>query len=429
MTDSLGLNLYLKLSKHATTPARLLQRWRLRLGKEDGTRRNERFGHAGLQRPVGPLAWFHSASIGEVVSILELVRLLGKWRPDLCFLMTTGTMGSAQILKSRLPPRTTHQFVPYDILPAVEKFLNHWQPSVGVWTESEFWPALIYESHRRDMPLLCVNARMSTKSFRRWRYLPGVANSLLNRFEKILVQDVESADRLQKLRLSNSRMEVVGSTKRGAGDLPFDEAAFEAFLRALGGRPLWLAASTHDGEEEAVAAAQVELSRDHENLLLLIVPRQPERGPEIAESLRRQGFQVSLRSEIGVPKLTDQIFIADTFGELGLWYRVSPVCFLGGSLIDVGGHNPFEPARHDTAIVHGPNVGNFAQEFKEIAELDAAILVEDKSHLVEAIALALQPENNARLTMSARALFENDQKVTDYVANIILRHLPNPESP
>lgn len=426
MTDSVGLDLYLKLSRHAVWPAKLLQLWRLSLGKEDGMRRHERFGKAGLTRPPGRLAWFHSASIGEAVSVLELVRLVGKERPDLSFLMTTGTLGSSQILKSRMPPRTLHQFVPYDALPAVVNFLNHWQPDVGVWTESEFWPALIYESHRRQVPLLCVNARISSRSFRRWRQVPVLAKSLLNRFEKILVQDSTTADRLQQLKLANSRMELVGSTKRGAADLPVDAAAHQEFMQSLKGRPLWLAASTHDGEEEAAATAHHELSQRRENLLLLIVPRHPERGKDIAEKLRARGFRTSLRSKVRTPDAADEIFIADTFGELGLWYRISPVCFLGGSLVNAGGHNPFEPARLHSAVVHGPNVVNFSSEFKEMAELGAAVLAKDSSHLAGAIEYALQPDNMAGLTAAAKKLFENDQGVTDYVASVIIRYLPMP---
>ena len=223
MNSSPGLSAYLAVSARSVWLARLLQQRRLGLGKEDESRKDERFGRAGVRRPRGRLAWFHSASVGEAVSILELVRHLGSRRSDLSFLMTTGTLASAEILKSRMPPRTVHQFVPYDVLPAVAEFLEHWRPDVGIWTESEFWPALICESHRRRVPLLCINARMSAESFRRWRWVPAIAKSLLNRFETALVQDDRTAAKLQRLGLAESRMEVVGSLKRGAADLPYDE--------------------------------------------------------------------------------------------------------------------------------------------------------------------------------------------------------------
>ncbi len=424
--DSPGLSAYLAVSARSVWLARLWQRRRLGLGKEDAGRKGERFGRPGTGRPQGRLAWFHSASVGEAVSILELVRHLGKIRSDLSFLMTTGTLASAQVLKSRMPPRTVHQFVPYDVLPAVADFLEHWRPDVGVWTESEFWPALICESHRREVPLLCINARMSAASFRRWRCVPAIAESLLNRFEKALVQDDRTAKKLRRLGLSESRMEVVGSLKRGASDLPFDEEARKDFMRALGGRPLWLAASTHEDEEEAAADAHLELSRGRDSLLLVIVPRHPERAPRIAEKLRSRGIQVSLRSQAGVPRPSDQIFIADTFGELGLWYRVSPVSFIGGSLAESGGHNPFEPARLGSAIVHGPNVANFAGEFGELAALGAAVPAESPDGLAAAVEYALQPENTAKLTAAAAGLSEGGDRVTAYSASVILRYLPQP---
>ncbi|MCY4326953.1 MAG: 3-deoxy-D-manno-octulosonic acid transferase [Rhodobacteraceae bacterium] len=424
MGQSAGFSLYLAVSARSRWLAHLVLRRRLRRGKEDIQRIEERLGRSRICRPEGQLVWFHSASVGEVMSILELVRRLGDTRSDLSFLMTTGTLASAQILQSRMPPRTIHQFVPYDVLPLVETFLDHWCPDVGIWTESEFWPALIYESHRREIPLLCINARMSARSFRRWCRLPAFAGSLLNRFEKTLVQGEETADKLRRLGLRESKMEVVGSLKRGAEDLPYDKAGLEEFQQLIAGRPLWLAASTHEGEVEAAAQAHLELMRRRDELLLILVPRHPERGHAVATRLRALGIQLSLRSQRTTPAPGDQIYIADTLGELGLWYRLAPVSFIGGSLVDAGGHNPLEPIRLGSAVIHGPFVANFEREFRELVELDVAVLAQSPDDLAVAVDDALQGENSARLSHAAAALSDGGGKVTAYVAGEILNYLP-----
>ena len=203
-------------------------------------------------------------------------------------------------------------------------------------------------------------------------------------------------------------------------------SARKAFTEALRGRPVWLAASTHEGEEEAAADAHLELSQNRDGLLLVIVPRHPERGAGIAEKLRSRGIRVSLRSRTVAPDPSDQIYIADTFGELGLWYRISPVSFVGGSLADAGGHNPFEPARLGSAIVHGPNVANFANEFREMAELGAAVRADGPEQLAGAVKFALQPDNMRQLASAAATLSEGGDRVTAYVASVILRYLPPP---
>ncbi|MCY3879139.1 MAG: 3-deoxy-D-manno-octulosonic acid transferase [Rhodobacteraceae bacterium] len=427
MGRSLGLAAYLTLSARLLWLARWIFRRRLKTGKEDGDRIGERFGRSGTERPPGRLVWFHAASIGEVVSLLELVRQLGERRQDLSFLMTTGTLTSAEILKSRMPARAIHQFVPYDVLPAVSGFLDHWRPDLGIWTESELWPTLICETHRRNIPLLYINARMSSGSFRRWLWLPAFAGSILNRFAQALVQDEETAARLKKLGLEPQRMRVLGSLKRGSAELPCDERARRRFEEAAAGRGLWLAASTHDGEEELIAAAQRELLRRAAELLCVIVPRHPERGPQIAEQLRGLGHKVSLRSVGGLPQPDDQFYIADTLGELGLWYRVATVSFLGGSLVEAGGHNPTEPALLASAILHGPHVTNFATEFNEMTEAGASMRIETPVELARAVEYALLPDHNARLTEAAARVTEGGKQVTGQVASVILGHLP-PES-
>ena len=424
MGNSLGLAVYLAVSSRLEPLARRILRRRISAGKEDPERSEERIGQPGVPRPEGDIIWMHSASIGEVVSILRVVEVIGKLRPDLRFLITTGTLSSAELLLRRMPRRSIHQFLPYDVRSAVEGFLDHWRPSLGIWTESELQPALICETHRRRIPLLFVNARMSKRSYRRWRWIPGFSASLLRRFCAALVQDSETGRYLQRLGLPGSRIEVTGSLKMGAGMLPHDGRAETEFVEACGNRRIWLAASTHSGEEEIVADAHALLEERQEGTLLIVVPRHPERGREVAGMLSARGFRVRRRSTGELPRADDQIYVADTLGELGLWYRVAPVSFVGGSLVKSGGHNPYEPALLESAIVHGPHLFNFAQDFGRLESAGATIRVTSARELADAVDRAGDPDLTERMTRAALGVCADGDAIVNRAVDAILARLP-----
>jgi 3-deoxy-D-manno-octulosonic-acid transferase len=372
-------------------------------------------GVAGAARPEGRLVWFHAASVGEAASLLELLRRLRDGRPDLTCLVTTVTRTSAAFLDVRLPEGALHQYAPLDVLPWVESFLDHWRPDLAVWTESELWPATLYATHRRGTPMLLINARISQRSFRRWRMARGMARALLGRFERILAQDELAAEQLQALGAEPERLEVTGTLKEGAAPLAHDEAERAAISRALGGRPLWLAASTHEGEEELVAGAHAEVRRALPNLALILVPRHPDRGDAVAEMLRTRGLAVARRSK-GEPIDADtEVYLADTLGEMGLWYRMAPVSFVGGSLVAVGGHNPFEPALLGSAILHGPFVRNFAEAYARFGEAGAAIRVRDGGELARALLRTMAPDRAAEMAAAAWGTVSEGAEVTDTV--------------
>ena len=424
MGKSLGLAVYLAVSSGLEPLARQILRRRIAAGKEDPQRSEERIGRPGMPRPEGEIIWMHSASVGEVVSILRVVEMIGRLRPDLRFLITTGTLSSARLLLSRMPRRTVHQFLPYDVRSAVEGFLDHWRPSLGIWTESELWPALICETHRRRIPLLFVNARMSRKSYRRWRWIPGFSASLLRRFRTALVQDSETGRYLRRLGLPSDRIEVTGSLKMGAGMLPHDCAAEAAFARACGDRRIWLAASTHSGEEEIVADAHALVEERQKGTLLIVVPRHPERGGEVAGMLSARGFRVRCRSTGELPDADDQIYVADTLGELGLWYRVAPVSFVGGSMVKSGGHNPYEPALLESAIVHGPHVSNFSQDFGRLESAGATMRVTSARELADAIDRARDAELTKRMTRAALGVCADGDAIVNRAVDAILARMP-----
>lgn len=395
---SIALSLYRAVAAIAAPAARMLLRRRLARGKEDPARVAERMGHAGAPRPPGPLVWLHGASVGESLSLLTLIEALGAVRPDLRVLMTTGTVTSAQLMAARLPPHAIHQYVPLDVGPAVARFLDHWRPDLAIWAESELWPRLVTDTRARGVPMALVNARMSAGSARNWgRFAPGMARALLGAFDAIGAQDDAIAARLAGL---GARPPVVTGTLKGGVAPPDLPEARAAMAQACAGRPVWLAASTHEGEEALVAEAHRIAAACIPGLLTLIAPRHPGRGPAIAAAL---GPGVSRRGAGALPGPGDDIHILDTLGEMGAWLRLAPVAFIGGSLVPVGGHNPHEPAALGAAILHGAHTANFAPDFTALDAAGGALRV--GADLGDAVArLLVDAPARAAMAAAARAV-------------------------
>lgn len=428
MRRPFGLSVYLALTARAERwAARKLEK-RLAEGKEDPERLGERTGHASVPRPDGPLIWMHAASVGEALSVQELIRRIAEERPDVTILLTTGTRTSADIVATRLPRQAIHQFAPVDTRDAVQRFLDHWRPNLGIWVESELWPRLIHDTDARGIPIALINARMSLESARRWRWLKGTAGYLLSRFSLILAQDQSTGRHLQSLGANPEALQVIGTLKEGAQVLPYDENERDAFVKEIDNRPLWLAASTHPGEEGVIAEAHGILVRKMHRLLLILVPRHPERGPEIAAMLRGAGWEVALRSADEPVEFETQIYVADTLGEMGLWYRIAPVSFVAGSLQEIGGHNPFEPAALGSAILHGPNVANFADIYQRLAEAGATRLAKTSEGLAASVEDLLSPDKAARMAHAAWEVSSRGAEVTDLALNEALTLLEEGEA-
>ncbi len=377
---------------------------RCRHGKEDPARLSERFGIASASRPPGPLVWLHAASVGEAVSVLGLIARLHNERPDLAVLMTTGTLAAARLVQNRLPAGVIHQFVPVDVPRAVKRFLDHWRPDLALWVESELWPNLVLATHGRGVPMILLNARLSTGSEARWRAVPGLIQPVLACFRLCLAQDEAQAERFR--RLGARRVTSVGDLKAAAEPLAADGCSLALLEKQIGDRPLWLAASTHPGEEEIIAAAHLSIARRRPRLLTIIAPRHPARGGAIAAMLRGQGLVVSRRSTGEPIGYATDIYLADAMGELGLFFRLAGIAFIGGSLVPKGGHNPFEAARLDCAVLHGPDMRNCATMAGALDAGGAALTVEDANSLALAITrlLANPSERAARAEGAARVV-------------------------
>ena len=374
---------------------------RRRRGREDPARLPERRGIAGAARPDGPLVWFHGASIGETASVLPLIDRITTMRPDAAVLATSVTRTAATLLARRLPPGAIHQYYPIDRTAWVRRFLKHWRPDIALWIESELWPNMLCELRMQSVPAALLNARMSPVSFRRWRRFPRFARRLLDSFDVTLAQDAEHAARFRMLGADPVR--IPGNLKYAAPPLGADETALEAVLDAVADRPVWLAASTHPGEEAQVAYAHEALRHSHAGVLTLLAPRHPERGDEIETLLSaKNGLAVARRSRGELPGAATGVYLIDTLDELGLFYRVAEAVFVGGSLVPHGGQNPLEPARLGAALVHGPAMFNFTEIVTELAAAGGARRVTDRDELVSAIGMLLS-DSQARRTQAARA--------------------------
>ena len=366
---TLPLALYGLATGLAEPLAPLILKRRAKAGREDPLRLGERLGRAGAPRPPGPLVWLHGVSVGETVSLLALVEGLRARRPDLGLLVTSGTRSSAELLARRLPAGVRHQYVPVDTPGAVRRFLDHWRPDLGVFAESELWPNLILTARRRGTRLVLASARITEGTARTWRRAPASARRLLSAFDLILPQDRATADRLRTLGAACGR-EL--NLKRAGSPLSCDPSELERLQGLTAGRPVILAASTHPGEERLVAHAAEGLGA-----LLILAPRHPDRGPEIAAALGAP--QRSLGQS---PGPHDPVWIADTLGEMGLFFRLADLVVMGGSFPGgIGGHNPLEPARLGAPVITGPDIANAADVYDEMFDEACALAVRDGADL------------------------------------------------
>ena len=373
------LRLYRRLSAAAVPLAPALIKRRLKQGKEDPARVSERRGMSADVRPRGPLVWIHGASVGEVLAAAALIEKLRAL--NLRILLTSGTVTSAAIVAKRFPADIIHQYVPYDSPRYVARVLDHWQPSLALFIESDLWPNLILSSAARRLPMVLINGRMSQRSFPRWRRVSGTISALLGKFEVCLAQSKADAERFAALGSRN--VVTTGNLKLDVPAPPADSARLERLMSMTRGRPIIVAASTHPGEEDILVETHRTLAGFFPQLLTVVVPRHPDRGEAVARAVSASGLRVGLRSREELPTAATDIYIADTMGELGLFYRLAPIVFMGGSLIPHGGQNPIEAIKLGASIVHGPHVFNFSDVYEALDHAGGARRAETQEALVK----------------------------------------------
>jgi 3-deoxy-D-manno-octulosonic-acid transferase len=373
----LTLRTYRRLAEAATPLAPLLLARRLKRGKEHPQRLAERRGETSVARPPGPLIWAHGASVGEMLAVIPLVQSLRARGFNV--LVTSGTVTSARLAEARLPPGAIHQFVPIDAPRFIARFLDHWRPNLALFAESDLWPNLIMSCAERAVPLILINGRLSEHSYARWRMVPNTIATLLRRFDLCLAQSEGDAERYSEL--GAPRVSTTGNLKLDVPAPPVDEQKLAAMQAAVGKRPIIAAASTHAGEEALIIEAHRRLRTSFRGLLTVIAPRHPDRGPGIVDIASVAGVPAVLRSRGHLPDRATEIYVADTIGELGLIYRLSPIVFVGGSLVRHGGQNPIEAAKLGAAILHGPHVGNFSEIYAALDDTHGAEEVNDVNKL------------------------------------------------
>lgn len=362
-------------------------------------RRRERLGFPTIARPAGRLIWVHAASVGESLSALPLVERL---REGGTVLVTTGTGTSGAVMEKRLPEGAPHQFAALDAPGAVRRFLDHWRPDLAVFVESEIWPVTLREAARRGVPLALVNARLSRRSLERWARAPGSARALLGLFGRAWAQTDGVAAALG--RLGARDVSVGGNMKAGAPPPPDAPEERERIAAALGKGPVWAAVSTHPGEERAALEAHWAVRIAHPDARLILVPRHPERGAEVERIVRERAFSLAVRSRGETPDA--EVYLADTLGETGLWFRLAPVVFLGGSYVPVGGHNPWEPASCGAALLTGPMTETVRGDVEALEAAGAAETVLPQDLGARVAALLGDPATAAAMGAAGRRLYE-----------------------
>ncbi|CAN1501004.1 KdtA 3-deoxy-D-manno-octulosonic-acid transferase [Rhabdaerophilaceae bacterium] len=389
----------------------ILLKRRLRRGKEHATRLPERLGHASRARPEGRLIWIHSASVGETMSVLPLVDALV---PFGSVMLTTGTVTSAELADRRLPSGAFHQFVPLDSPLAVHRFFDHWAPDLVLFCESEFWPNLMMEAYARDIPLGLVNGRMSDRSFRRWQSVRGLIGTLLTPMALCTAQSDADATRLRAL---GAPAISLGNLKFDVPALPVDPLSWDSLNAAVADRPVLVAASTHPGEDDQIIAAARALSASIPDLLTVLVPRHPARG----EAVAGLADGAPRRSLGHLPAVGDAFYVADTLGELGLFYRSATVAVIGGSLVEHGGHNPIEAIKWHTPVISGPYIANFRAIFADLVEADGVVVLKSGETLTEVLrALLLDPQSREALASRAIAALARHEGALDRTLSALL---------
>ncbi len=392
------MRLFLKFFSYLLTPfIYILVKKRVYKGLDDGIRYKERFGITNLSpKKNADVIWFHAASIGESVSILPILNEWGKQRPQDQILVTTVTKTSAKIMQDRMPKGCIHQYVPFDLHHWVCRFLDHWAPKKLIVVESEFWLNMILESHNRAIKIYNINGKLSDASFKFWTKYKFLAQHIFPKFLYIFAQS--TTDETRYLAVGAKNIDALPNLKYAAAPLPFNEENLKRLTKTCLDRKIWVIASTHAGEEKIICEWHHKLKAHHPNLLTIIIPRHTERSNAIVQLIVAHNLKATIRSQNSTISKNADIYIVDTLGEVGLFYALSPLVLIGGTLVDgIGGHNPIEPGLLGCHVVLGP----YSYKLRQIKEnLQDALLcgqtLDDTFKQIEN-ALSHSPKQNQHL--------------------------------
>ena len=372
-------------------------------GKENPNRFWERWVSKQIKRPSGKLIWLHAVSVGETLSLLPLIEKIAEDNPKINILITSSTKTSAQIFEKNLKKRVIHQMAPHDTFFVSKRFIKYWHPDIAVRVESEIWPRILLELNKKMVPSFLFNARFSKKSLKKIESQSASARFIFSLFNEIHVQENKTLEKLINIGIPSENLALTGSLKDSAKKLAFDEHLMRQFLKAAAKQKIWLAACTHFGEDEIVLKAHKKIGG-----ILLIAPRHIERGKHIAKLSRSMGFTTQLRSEFPELQKETVVYIADTMGEMGLWYSMVNVAFIGGSLVERGGHNPIEAAQLETFILHGPFTHNAEEKYHQLNSLGVGVQIENADMLADELKILRNKDPNKEFKRFKPFLQQND---------------------
>ena len=351
-----------------------MEAWKALWNPEYRGRLGQRLGYVDSTPPGGCL-WVHAVSVGEVQAAAALVQALRAQFPALPVVVTTVTPTGAQRARSLFGGTVRHCYLPYDLPGAVRRFLDRTQPRVAIILETEIWPTLYHALGRRGVPLVLASARVSTRSVERYRRMASLFRETLSHGILIGAQTAADAERFRRIGAAPDRVQVTGNVKFDIAIPASSVAAGREFrARCLAGRPVWIAGSTHEGEEESVLTAHARVRERHPDALLILVPRHPQRFEAVRTLLRRKGVDCAQRSSGREPAATDPVYLVDTLGELQMFYAAADVAFVAGSLVPVGGHSLLEPAVLGLPMLSGPHTQN-AQDVADLFEQCGALRI------------------------------------------------------
>lgn len=399
------LSAYLAVARLSPPLWRAALAYRARRGKEDPARLPEKYGHPSAKRPDGPLIWFHAVSVGESLALLKLFRKLRAAYPDLRILLTTTTLGSVKALdKTGLPEGVIHQYFPIDTPGAVARFLNHWRPDLHVIAEADMWPLMMTAVRARGVPMILLNTTITPRRFRQRMRGRALYAHLFGYFDALLMQDQTAIDRFIELGAPADRLHLMGVLKSASDPLPVDAGELARLQGQIGARPVWLAAVTTPDEEAALVEAHAIARAKIPDLLLIIAPRQVHLADKTEAAGRARFANVARRSRADTLAPDTEVYIADTIGEMGLWYRLSPIAFMGHSMPASGqgmsGKNPYEAIALDRVVLHGPTHENFVATYDHLRACGAAVPVASAQELAAQVIVLQSPMARAPYTQA-----------------------------
>lgn len=407
------------------TPLVLLRLWwRGRVAPGYRQRWGERFGC--IAPIAGQPIWVHAVSVGETVAAAPLIRKLMQAYPGVPLLVTTTTPTGSERLRTLFGDQVEHVYMPYDLPFAVQRFLAHAQPRLALMMETEIWPNLFYYCQQQQIPVVVANARLSERSAKGYARVGRLTRDTLSRVSLIAAQGEDDARRFVELGAPVAKVQVTGSIKFDIKQSASVKEQAELMRRDVWGtdRSVWVAASTHEGEDEQVLAAFSQVKRRVTDALLVLVPRHPERFDRVAQFAKNAGFKVVRRSDERPCEARTEVFIGDSMGELTMFYVAADVCFMGGSLVPVGGHNILEPAVAAKPVVFGPHMFNFAAISKMFLERGAAAQVADDGELAEVVISWLEDANlRDEIGTRAKQLLDENRGALDRLLAIVGQQL------